>query len=330
MRSWPIRDFAKTSLFNLIVHQIARTDPELLPATATVVDAVRQAQISAAHKREILDFVWRRAGPEKLLSIGQDIGEVGYDPIWHAAVRSVSPAVFFDKWQRFEVFAHSNNRLRIDQSCQNQASFHRYTVDGGTPTPPENLLICGLTIAILEEIGCHGLRCQMTLDDGTAHHIRRDGRFFIPDDGQGMKTGAWTIRWRRFSPRDRMTASVGDIPGFTSRRLCDSVAGNSIEPVVRLLMSDVGRQWKVGELAGEAGLSTRSLQRRLTEAGLNFSRLVRLVRIHEACHLLKDSEAPITAIGFCAGFEDSSQFSRDFRATVGMTPSNYRTVLGSG
>jgi AraC-like DNA-binding protein len=91
-------------------------------------------------------------------------------------------------------------------------------------------------------------------------------------------------------------------------------------------MRDVARQWKVGELAREAGLSTRSLQRRLGDAELSFSRLVRLVRIHEACRLLKDSDAPITSIGFCAGFSDSAHFSRDFRASMGMTPSDYRVV----
>lgn len=95
-------------------------------------------------------------------------------------------------------------------------------------------------------------------------------------------------------------------------------------------MLDIARQWKVGELAREAGLSTRSLQRRLGHADLSFSGLVRLVRIHEACRLLADGAAPITAIALCAGFSDSAHFSRDFRASMGMTPSDYRAVSRSG
>ena len=97
--------------------------------------------------------------------------------------------------------------------------------------------------------------------------------------------------------------------------------------VIRLLMLDVDRQWKVSDLAREAGLSTRSLQRKLSDADLSFSHLVRIVRIHEACRLLKESEAPITTIAFCAGFSDSAHFSRDFRASMGMSPSNYRGVI---
>jgi AraC-like DNA-binding protein len=41
---------------------------------------------------------------------------------------------------------------------------------------------------------------------------------------------------------------------------------------------------------------------------------------------LKDGDVPLTAIGFCAGFSDSAHFSRDFRASMGMTPSDYRAI----
>ncbi|WP_160116021.1 helix-turn-helix domain-containing protein [Candidatus Halocynthiibacter alkanivorans] len=50
------------------------------------------------------------------------------------------------------------------------------------------------------------------------------------------------------------------------------------------------------------------------------------MRIFEACHLLKPGNTPLTVIGFCAGFSDSAHFSRDFRASVGLTPSEFRAV----
>lgn len=313
-------------MVDLVLHQLTKTHPELIPADAGTLDAVRHAQVPAGYKRDILDVIWRKAGPETLLSIGQGIRSVGYDPIWHAAVRSASPALLFDKWRRFEVFGHSRNRVRIDRTHERAASFERYTVDGGTPTTPENLLICGLIIALLEEIGCLGLRCEMPLENGAAYCIRENGRFRLPDDANALASAAWTIEWRTFSPRVENTVSEAGPPHVALPRSCNSTLRASIETVVRLLTLDVARQWKVGELAREAGFSARSLQRRLGDAELSFSRLVRLVRIHEACRLLKDSDAPVTAIGFCAGFSDSAHFSRDFRASMGMTPSDYRAV----
>ena len=53
-----------------------------------------------------------------------------------------------------------------------------------------------------------------------------------------------------------------------------------------------------------------------------------MVRVHEACRLLQGQRRfTITMIGFCAGFSDSAQFSRDFRASTGMTPSEFRAVM---
>lgn len=314
-------------MLNLVVHQLKQTNPELLPTDVSAVDAVRHAHAPAEYKRGILDLVWREAGPETLLSIGQGIRNVGYDPIWRAAVGSASPAVAFDKWRRFEVFAHSRNRVRIDQTHEKRASFQRYTVGGGVPTSPENLLICGLIIALLEENGFGGLRCEMPLADGTAYCIREDGRFSVPGDANALMTAAWEIEWRTFSPRGKKSTPEAELPDIPLLQTCDSTLRTWIEVVVRLLMRDIARQWKVGELAREAGLSTRSLQRRLGGADLSFSRVVRLVRIHEACRLLQNSEVSITAVGFCAGFSDSAHFSRDFRASMGMTPSDYRAAF---
>jgi hypothetical protein len=55
--------------------------------------------------------VWQETSPVTILSIGQGIQDAGYDPVWRAATRSASPAFLFDKWRRFEAFAHSQNRV---------------------------------------------------------------------------------------------------------------------------------------------------------------------------------------------------------------------------
>ncbi len=290
------------------------------------MDAIRQAYIPAGSKRALLQRIWREAGAEALLSIGQGITSVGYDPIWHAAVRSASPEAVLEKWRRCEVFGHSKNRLRIRLVHERCATFRRYMEGGGTPTAPENLLICGLIIALLEESGCLGLRCDMPLNGGGAHRIREDGRFSLPADAGSLATGRWRIEWRSFSSRLESAAAAAEPPDVPLPGACEPALRALIRRLVRLLAADASRPWKVQDLAREAGLSGRTLQRRLHKAALSFSQLVRLVRIHEACRLLKIPEVPITAIGFCAGFSDSAHFSRDFRASMGMTPSDYRQV----
>ena len=247
--------------------------------------------------------------------------EAQYDPIWRGACQSKNPAFLFEKWRRFEKFSHSTNRLRIDQIDQNKTEFQRYTIDGGTPTAPENLLICGLMIALLEEIGCVDLRCEMSASGATAQCIRQNEQFQLPSGIDQMSTDQWRIEWREFSPpsktRNSDTISVPVSEEFASK----------INSLIQIITTDVSHQWKIDELAREAGFSKRTLQRVLNQAGYSFSTLIRIVRTHEACSFLADAQIPLTSIAFCTGFSDSAHFSREFRTSMGMTPTDYRNGL---
>jgi len=321
-----IPDFAKSSLFNLVVRQLNQSNPELLTDKMGEIDIHRNAYIPPELMRDTLGLIWADADPVILLAIGQGVRDAQYDPMWHAAVRSVCPSVFFDKWRRFEVFGHSRNRLHIEQVSETSASFHRYTVDGGVPTAPENLMICGLVMAILEEIGCKDLCCEMPLEDGALYSVYRSGQFSMPAQKHLLMTGSWTMDWRECVPSSKSVGAPCMPAEISIPQSCDTRVRKSLEVVVQLLMLDVSRQWKIDELARASGMSKRSLQRRLKDVELSFSELVRMVRIRESCRLLKDPNTPITTIGFCSGFSDSAHFSRDFRASTGMTPSDYRAV----
>lgn len=323
---YPIRDFAKASLIDLVVIYLRQTHPNLLPAGGTGADALRQAHIPAEFKRDLLQTVGRECGPEALLSIGQGISHVTYDPIWRAALCSENPSVLLDKWRRFEVFSHSKNRVGIDFFSKNQARFKRYAMGNTTPSAPENLLICGLIIGLLESIGCRGLWCDMATQGNGVARIRDKRCFWIPDNSASLVTGDWTIGWRAQSAPKGIGTTSDDRPQIDLPPIPDTSLATLVKAVTDLLVRDVAHQWKTGELARALGLSTRTLQRRLGEAELSFSRLVRLVRIFEACRLLKSGDTPLTVIGFCAGFSDSAHFSRDFRASVGLTPSEFRAV----
>jgi AraC-like DNA-binding protein len=320
-----IRNFAKASLFDLILRQINETRPELIDQQSRPATAIRESQISATLKRDALKYIWQEAGAAFLLLIGQRVRDAHYDPVWRAACKSGSPEFLFEKWRRFEKFSHSTNRLRISQIDQNQALFQRYTVDGGIPTAPENFLICGLIIALLEQIGCVDLRCEMSSQGGAVYSIRENGQFQLPDDIDQFLADKWQIKWREFSPYVK-TAHSDRVPEQELVPVLDEFSG-VMNSLVQILEADISYPWQVEELAREAGMSKRSLQRRLTDAGYSFSALIRVVRIHEACSLLAEGTTPLTSIAFCAGFSDSAHFSRDFRTSMGMTPTDYRIGL---
>jgi len=78
------------------------------------------------------------------------------------------------------------------------------------------------------------------------------------------------------------------------------------------------------DVAAELGLSSRSLQRRLTEAGVSFSKLRDEARMGEALILLRRSQLPLPELARRLGYSEESAFSRAVRAWWGASPSQVR------
>jgi AraC-like DNA-binding protein len=79
------------------------------------------------------------------------------------------------------------------------------------------------------------------------------------------------------------------------------------------------------ELAAELlRTNTRTLQRRLAEAGLSYSRLVDDVRMHTASSLLAETDRPMLEISRRVGYSDPSNFARAFHRHAGESPTSYR------
>lgn len=78
------------------------------------------------------------------------------------------------------------------------------------------------------------------------------------------------------------------------------------------------------QVAEALGMSGGSLQRRLGEASLNFSRLVEGVRQELATHYLAQRHLPISELAFLLGYSEVSAFSRAFRRWFGSSPRAWR------
>ncbi len=78
------------------------------------------------------------------------------------------------------------------------------------------------------------------------------------------------------------------------------------------------------DAAALAGLSPRTLQRKLAEHGHTYSRLVQEVRYEVACDLLADPTMKIIDVAFAAGYEHPQHFARAFRQLAGVSPRDFR------
>ncbi|WP_076414282.1 AraC family transcriptional regulator [Shewanella sp. UCD-KL12] len=80
----------------------------------------------------------------------------------------------------------------------------------------------------------------------------------------------------------------------------------------------------VNFIAKELGVSTRTLQRRITEEGKTYKDLLLQVRRQTAKSYLLDTEMSLYEIAVLLGYEDQNSFYRAFKLWEGETPSNWR------
>ncbi len=120
---------------------------------------------------------------------------------------------------------------------------------------------------------------------------------------------------------DPIDAGVQDVPAPT-----DFSAG--VERLVELALLE--RHPTIDYVRRRLGLSSRSLQRRLAEAGESFEAIRRRVVLAKAQAQLSGGATPITQIAYELGYSDAAHFSRAFVGWTGQTPRAWRRAALSG
>lgn len=92
-----------------------------------------------------------------------------------------------------------------------------------------------------------------------------------------------------------------------------------------LRRSLAGKRPTLPHVARELGLSARTLQRRLTDAGITFQQLVEDTRRELARHYLKQQTVELNEAAYLLGYEDSNSFFRAFHIWEGTSPGEWRT-----
>ena len=87
------------------------------------------------------------------------------------------------------------------------------------------------------------------------------------------------------------------------------------------------RETDLAEVARELGQSVRTLQRRLTEAGVTFQQVLAQARHELAKHYLLHSGRELNETAYLLGYADANSFFRAFQVWEGTSPNEWRTRL---
>jgi len=80
----------------------------------------------------------------------------------------------------------------------------------------------------------------------------------------------------------------------------------------------------IGEVAGRLNVSSRTLQRQLSEERTSFQSILQDTRFDLAKQMLRQKQLTISEISYMLGYSDLGNFSRSFKKYTGTSPADYR------
>jgi transcriptional regulator GlxA family with amidase domain len=104
--------------------------------------------------------------------------------------------------------------------------------------------------------------------------------------------------------------------------------GSILEPVLRWMDDNAAKDLTLEDIAGHAGMSGRTLNRRFREhTGTTPLQWLLRVRIRQAQYLLEATDHPVERIAAQVGFGSPTAFRSRFKRIVGTNPHTYRAAF---
>lgn len=106
---------------------------------------------------------------------------------------------------------------------------------------------------------------------------------------------------------------------------------SAVAKVVQHIQNNFAEPLRVADLATRARLSSYQFEQRIRKIfQLTVGQLIQKTRMEAAVQRLRETNDPIATIALDCGYSDQSAFTRQFRQTIGVSPSEYRSACGSG
>lgn len=151
------------------------------------------------------------------------------------------------------------------------------------------------------------------------------------------------VRFLASENRMRLDARFFNLPVFTANRsvyeycttFCEEMLKGLkksdlfVDQIRNIIMSSIGRFQKIGEMAKELGISTRSLNRRLQERNTSYKRIMNEVRSDLSKRYLENTNLSIDQIANLVGFSETTTFRKAFKLWTGRSPSKHRKTFSA-
>lgn len=309
-------DFASAGMLRLLLRAMAEAG--LSPPLA-LPDAAR---VPLPHKQQVVSGIVRAGGLTLLLRLAQKVQHIEGEPLHRALVGARDPHDFLARWQRLERYVHASHRVTPRRRGAHALLLEHVSLDAQPLMAAESVAVLGVWIGALRAIGTRSLRVRVA-----GKLVHGDG---ATDAWVTAPMHSWQLQW---APRAESPGP--ETPAVTANSDPPMAPTDGplpwLEPAAELarwLARDPSHPPRVADAAAAMGLPLRTLQRRLTAAGISFSDLLGEVRVRQAAAWLARGAPTLAEIGFLCGYADQAHFTREFTRRAGMSPARYRTAAG--
>jgi AraC-like DNA-binding protein len=127
---------------------------------------------------------------------------------------------------------------------------------------------------------------------------------------------------------DLLATVAPQLEAELTEQLAQSNFSEQAKGILKRLLA--GQRPGIDDLARELHMSTRTLQRRLTDQAITFQRLLEEARRELARHYLLHSSGELNETAYLLGYEDANSFFRAFHQWEGTSPGQWRRSCLSG
>jgi AraC-like DNA-binding protein len=142
----------------------------------------------------------------------------------------------------------------------------------------------------------------------------------------GNRKPGWCLTWKvAVTDAQGLVVGLAGLSRDVQQQLGSSSDADGVSRVTEHIRQHLDSPLHLEELAGMTGLSVFQLDQRIRALyGVTAGQYVIRARIEQACHRLSQTHEPISEVALACGYADQASFTRQFRKSVGLTPSAYR------
>jgi AraC-like DNA-binding protein len=262
--------------------------------------------------------------------------ELRFERSHPVSIAGVCSRTFSDALQRLARYKELTcpEELRVQRKAQ-EAAVEIFFIEAKEAQPD---IMVDLGLSWILNVGRRGTDGEITplrleLTRPAKHRALLEGHFGCPVQ---FKVARNALVFRSSDLERPFVTHNEELVTVLGKHLESELGAHKTSGNVREQVKDTLRRLLAGsrptlqDVAHELGMSARTLQRRLGDAGITFQQLVEDTRRELARHYLKQSTVELNDAAFLLGFRDANSFFRAFHVWEGTSPGEWRTRLGMG